>query len=138
MSIDAEVAVLFLAPPGEVVVPGVMDFAMIEDADLHCWISPTGLLDYRPDARPSPLLGEASLEGRLWVGSLGRYWSPECSEYGGDRINYASALRSLTKLSGVENVWYGVLTQATSEGCSDVPAVTNDWITRFFRVAEAT
>jgi hypothetical protein len=69
MTVNAEIAVLFTAPPGEVIALGVMGFSMIEDANLHCWVSPTGQLEYRSDARASPLLGEPSLEGRLWLGT---------------------------------------------------------------------
>ncbi len=130
MTIDAEIVVLFAAPPSEVVAPGVMGFSMIDDADLHCFVSPDGQFDYRSDARMSPLLGEPSLERRLWLGTLGRLWSPDLSEYGGRPDIYAKTLRSMAKMPGVVYVWSGVLTH--DSGCCDVPAVTDNWISSFF------
>jgi len=135
MTVNAEIAVLFTAPPGEVAVPGVMDFSAVEDADLHCWVSDTGQFEYCSDSRSVPLLGEASLEGRLWIGTLGRYWTPDAPEYGGHAAIYAQTLRSLARTPGVANIWYGVLTQDC--GCSDVPAVTDEWITAYFGMAQA-
>lgn len=139
MSVDAEIAVLFTTPRTEVVLPPVVDgsimgLSMVEDADLHCWVSPAGQLEYRADARSSALPGEPSLVGRLWIGTLGRHWTPERPEYGGHPIIYAAALRVIASMSGVEHVWYGVLTG--DGGCSDVRPVTEDWIAAYFDVAQ--
>ena len=139
MSISAEIAVLFTAPRSEVVVPPVMgfpimDFLMVEDADLHCWVSPTGQFEYRTDPRNNPLMGEPSLEERLWIGTLGHHWAPAFSEYGGHPSLYAATLRVIRNLPGVEHVWYGVLTG--DGGCSDVLPATDEWITSFFGAAQ--
>lgn len=141
MSVDAEIAVLFTAPRTEIVLPPVvdrsaMDLSMVEDADLHCWVSPTGQLEYRSDARSSQLPSETSLEGRLWIGTLGRHWTPEHPEYGGRPTIYASTLRAFASMPGVAQVWYGVLT--SDSGFSDVQAATDEWIASYFGVAQAT
>lgn len=133
MTVDAEVALLFSSSPNVIPIPSVIDLSMAEDADLHYWISPTGQLEYCSAARASPLLGEPSLEGHLWLGSLGRHWTPDDPEYGGNPRAYAEALRTLLHMSGVEYVWYGVLT--VGGGSGDVPAVTEDWITSFFQMS---
>ena len=136
MTVDAEIVVLFTtAQPGEVSAPGVMGLSMIEDAYLHCWVSPTGQLEYCSDARSSPLLGESSLEGRMWKRTLGRHWTPDYPEHGGHPSTYADAIRTLAAIPGIQYVWYGVLTDAS--GCRDVPAVTDDWITSYFGAAPA-
>jgi hypothetical protein len=139
MSVAAEIAVLFTAPRSEVDLPpeadgSIMGFSMIEDADLHCWVSPTGQLEYRADARSCALPGEPSLEGRLWIGTLGRHWTPERPEYGGQPIIYAAMLRVVASMPGVAHVWYGVLTG--DGGCSDVRPTTAEWIAEYFDVAE--
>lgn len=140
MAIYAEVAVLFTAPRNEIGLPfseehSAFDLARIEEADLHCWVSSTGQFEYRSYARLSPLVGEPSLEGRLWIGTLGRHWTPELSGYGGHPTKYAEALRSLAAIPGVMHVWYGVLTD--DGGCGNVEAVTDEWVSAFFGVAQA-
>lgn len=140
MTISAEIAVLFTAPLSEVVVPPIMgfpimDFSMVEDADLHCWVSPTGQLEYRPDARTTPLMGEPSLDGRLWIGTLGRHWTLALPEYGGDPSLYAATLRAVANMPGVVHVWYGVLTG--DGGCNDALPATEEWISSFFGVAQS-
>ncbi|WP_219118459.1 hypothetical protein [Janthinobacterium sp. UMAB-56] len=139
MSVDAEIAVLFKTPRKEVVLSTVVDgsimgLSMVEDADLHCWVSPTGQLEYRADARSSPLLGETSLEGRLWIGRLGRYWTPDRPNDGGQPVIYAATLRAFASLPGVAYVWYGVL--SADGGCSDVQPATDEWIAAFFDAAQ--
>lgn len=139
MGVDAEIAVLFTAPRTDVVVPPVADssiisFSVIDDADLHCWVSPTGQLEYQTDARSSALPGERSLEGLLWIGTLGRHWTPERPEYGGNPIIYAATLRAIASMAGVAHVWYGVLTG--DGGCSDVRPASDAWIAGYFNVAQ--
>jgi hypothetical protein len=140
MSMSAEIAVLYAGPCSEQIVPPVMgfpimNFSAVEDADLHCWISQTGQLEYRTDPRNNPLMGEPSLEGRLWIGTLGRHWTPKLSEYGGHPGLYAATLRAVANMPGVVHVWYGVLTG--DSGCSDVLPVSEEWITSFFSATQS-
>lgn len=130
MTIDAEIIVLFASPPDPGSLPGLVGFSLIDDADLHCWVSPAGRFEFQSAPRSAPLPGETSLEGRLWRGVLGRHWTPDNPNYGGAPRTYANVLRSVGRLPDVEYVWYGVLT--ADSGCCDIPPVTDDWISRYF------
>lgn len=133
MGLSAEIVILFESPMEVVaahnVAPGLV---AIEDADLHCYVSPEGAFEYKPDPRLSPLLGETSLQGRLWHGSLGRYWSPTNQDYGGNPMTYAKVLQLLEKQPGVQYVWYGLL--RNDGGCRDVQPMTDARIASFFGV----
>lgn len=131
MSISAEIIVLFRKPQAaDSPSAKGLGLSVIEDADLHCWVSPAGELEYQPEPRIAPLIGEVNLDGRLWSRTLGRFWSPDKRDYGGNPDSYAEALAELTKLECIQFLWYGALTG--DGGCSGVPAVTRDWIVAFF------
>lgn len=134
MSISAEVVVLFREPQtaGSPLTTG-LGLSLMKDADLYCWVSPTGELEYQPNPRIAPLIGEATLDGRLWSRTLGRYWSRQNPTYGGDPESYAKAIAELAKLEGVQFLWYGAM--LGDGGCRGVPAVTPDWISEFFGAA---
>lgn len=114
MSMSAEVFVLFREPVTEaraLVVrecAGMNSLEEVWDADLHCWISDSGQLEYLDKARSGPLLGERSLEGRLWHGYLGgRYWSKSMPDYGGDPAHCRRVISALLDQQEIEGIWYG-------------------------------
>jgi hypothetical protein len=140
MSISAEIAVLYTAPRSEVIVPPlmgfpIMDFSAVEDADLHCWVSPTCQLEYRTDPRNNPLMGKPSLEcvcgSELW-GATEHLRYPNTAAPPG---LYAATLRAVANMPGVVHAWYGVLTG--DGGCSNVLPVSEEWITSFFGAAQS-
>lgn len=110
----------------------VLELEMIDEADLHCWVSLQGEFEYTVDMRAASLLGETSLDGRLWRSSLGRYWNPEWrGDYGGDPARYASILGAVLDDDDVQWAWYGA--QLTSDsGCRDVAPVSRAWVKSFF------
>ncbi|MEJ6003756.1 hypothetical protein [Paucibacter soli] len=114
MSLEAEAVVLFTVPmtPTDVELirahAGVDEMQEVDDADLHCWVSESRQLEYREQARSSPLLGEPSLQGRLWRVSLGgRYWAKGLEAYGGNPEQYRRSLAALLAEPCVAGVWYG-------------------------------
>lgn len=138
MSVDAEIVVLFREPQSQATYsldPFPVELSMIDDADCRCWVSPAGEFEYLDEPRSGPLLGERSLEGRLYVGRLGRLWPPKDRDYAGEpaRARYVGTLTELLARVDVELVWYGRLTSDT--GCSGVPASTHAWIKSFFALA---
>lgn len=133
MSVCAEIVVLFSEPRCECLLVSMPDFEPVDGPDLEWWVSPSGELEYKPSARNAPLLGESSLEGRLWIGSPGRWWIPEDADNGGNPGRYAEIIRSLMNIPGVQYVWYGRIKDDL--GCKDLPAVTEEWLSAFFSVA---
>jgi hypothetical protein len=114
MSIDAEVVMLFRAPVTLVQAvkitlrAGIDTPVEVENADLKCWISSSGQLDYVEPERSGPLLGEQPLQGRLWHAYLGgRFWTKSTPNYGADPKRYGKAIAVLLDDSDIENVWYG-------------------------------
>lgn len=133
MSVCAEIVVLFSEPRCECLLVSMPDFAPVDGPDLEWWVSPSGELEYKPSARNAPLLGESSLEGRLWIGSPGRWWIPGDADYGGNPSRYAEIIRSFMKMPDVQYVWYGRIKDDL--GCNNLPAVTEEWLSAFFSVA---
>lgn len=110
MSVDAEIVVLFRESPSPAAYSldsFPLELSIIDDADCRCWVSPAGEFEYLDEPRSGPLLGERSLEGRLYVGRLGRLWTPEDRDYAGEpaRARYVGALSELLARVDVQHVW---------------------------------
>ncbi|MDL5034314.1 hypothetical protein QRD43_20600 [Pelomonas sp. APW6] len=134
MSFEAEAVVLFAVPMRQTVVEsiraraGVDEMWEVDDADLHCWVSESRQLEYCDQARSGPLLGEASLQGRLWRVSLGgRYWAKGFESYGGMPEKYRRSLTILLAEPCVVGVWYG-----TAMLSDDGPALSEHVDLRIF------
>jgi len=85
----------------------------VEDADLRADVREDGALHYRADWRSSKLIGEPTLEDRLYeMRFLTRDWSESCRE--GPAMTYALTQLVLLCQDDVEGVWY-----------------TNDWSLQF-------
>lgn len=114
MTMDAEAVVLFHSPMTAAEIEaircraGVDDMKEIDDADLHCWVSESGQLEYVPNARSGAFLGEPCLQERLWHVHLGgRYWTAQLARYGGNPSAYRRSMATLLAVPSVEAVWYG-------------------------------
>lgn len=136
MSVAAEMVVLFKERPtlrrtSEIAsMVETPEFIDIWNADLNCWISPAGELEFLARPRSGKLMGERSLDGRMYQGDLGRYWDRESYiDYGGDPIKYSTVLSNLMNQPDIEYVWYG---RNMDEGCRNVQPVTKDWLQSFF------
>jgi hypothetical protein len=134
MSMDAELVVLFEEVIDEQQAAAVRGLAglesltLIDDADLHAWVSPDGELDFVASGRSGPLMGEPLLQGRLWHAYLGsRFWTDALRDYGGDPSVCRRSVEALRaqSVAAVAHVWYGTrLLGDDSKGLSPVDVKT--------------
>ncbi|TES61934.1 hypothetical protein E2P84_43015 [Burkholderia cepacia] len=124
MSITAHLFVLFKSPPSterlaalaetlsnRVGLPasdfteGSERMMPVDDADLRADVDDDGALHYCADWRSSKLIGEPTLQGRLYeIGYLTRDWSEGYRE--GPAVTYALTQLVLLSQGDVEGVWY--------------------------------
>lgn len=128
MSMDAEAVVLFKkpVPPARAEAvrtrAGIDEIREVDNADLHCWVSDAHQLEYRESARSSALIGEQSLQGRLWHAWLGgRYWTEQLKDYVGNPTKYRRSISAMLAEPDVEAVWYG--TSLLQDGSTSVQRV---------------
>lgn len=131
MSASAEIVVLFKDRPADgripeiARLPGAPKLEELEEPDFYGWVSTAGELEYLGDRRKTRLLGEVSLDGRLFRANLGRYWYPTSPGA------YREIVSALLRCTDIQYVWYGPDLTGT-EGCRDVPPLTAERILTFF------
>jgi len=131
MSTSAQVVVLFKDNPEEnriheiARLSGVSRLEELEEPDHYGWVSTAGELEYLSDRRSAPLIGEVSLEGRLFRAYLGRYYYPTSP------AAYRHVVSALLGCSDVQYVWYGPDLTGT-DGCRDIPPMTSERVLVFF------
>jgi hypothetical protein len=75
------------------------------DVDLYASVNDDGSLTWVNSRRHGPLLGEPSLQGRLFgINYLSRYWSTDYPQ--GPAVMYAVTLLTLMSQPDVNGVWY--------------------------------